>query len=70
MPSGPDITVENLKPLRKGEVVLIYVRPEEFTFAQEGNGIKAKVLVKRFLGKYIQYIMDCGLGYNVEGYCG
>ena len=66
MPAGPDIRVEGLKPLNKGEEILVYVRPEEFTFEPEGNGMKATVLVKRFLGKYIQYIMDCGLGFNVE----
>ena len=26
----------------------------------------AKVLVKRFLGKYIHYVVDCGVGMNVE----
>ena len=66
LPGGLTITVENLKPLNKGDEVLVYVRPEEFTFEEKGNGIEAKVLVKRFLGKYIQYIMDCGLSYNVE----
>ena len=66
MPSGPDIVVKNMKPLRKGEEILVYIRPEEFTFEPEGRGMQAKVLVKRFLGKYIQYIVDCGLGYNVE----
>ncbi len=66
MPAGPDIVVENLKPLKKDEEILVYVRPEEFTFDLKGNGMPATVLVKRFLGKYIQYIMDCGLGYNVE----
>ena len=66
MPSGPDIEVKDLKPLSKGDEVLVYVRPEEFTFEREGCGMQGTVLVKRFLGKYIQYIMDCGLGYNVE----
>ena len=66
MPAGPDIRVKGLKPLHTGEQILVYVRPEEFTFEKEGDGMKGTVLVKRFLGKYIQYIMDCGLGFNVE----
>ena len=66
LPQGPDIEIKNVKPVKSGEPVLIFVRPEEFTFESEGRGIRAVVRVKRFLGKYIQYTMDCGLDYPIE----
>ena len=64
--TGFSLEVEGLKPLEKGTDVLVFIRPEEFLFAGEDNGMKAQVLVKRFLGKYIQYIVDCGIGEHVE----
>ena len=66
LPQGPDIEIKNVKPVKSGEPVLIFVRPEEFTFESEGRGIRAVVRVKRFLGKYIQYTIDCGLDYPIE----
>ena len=66
LPNGPDIKINNVKSLKAGDTVLVFVRPEEFKFESEGNGIKATVQVKRFLGKYIQYTMDCGLAYPIE----
>ncbi|MBQ5951696.1 MAG: ABC transporter ATP-binding protein [Lachnospiraceae bacterium] len=66
LPDGPDITVKGVRPLAAGTEILVYVRPEEFMFVREGEGMKGTVQVKRFLGKYVQYIVDCGLGYNVE----
>ena len=66
MPSGPDITVQNLKELAAGDPVQVFVRPEEFFFAPENQGIQGQVQVKRFLGKYVQYIVDCGFESNVE----
>lgn len=60
------IEVPAVKPVEKGDEVLVYVRPEEFVFTDSGHGMEAKVLVKRFLGKYIQYVMDCGIGTHVE----
>ena len=64
--TGFEIHVAGLKPLKKGDELLVYIRPEEFVFADAGQGMEAKVLVKRFLGKYIQYIVDCGTGEHVE----
>ena len=66
MQTGLPIRVKNVKPLSKGTEVLVYVRPEEFIFTDEQHGMKATVLVKRFLGKYIHYVMDCGTGEHVE----
>lgn len=66
MPSGPNIRVPGLKTLSAGKEVLIFVRPEEFMTVEEGQGMEATVKVKRFLGKYVQYIMDCGLESTVE----
>ena len=64
--AGLVIEVAGLRPLQKDDEVLVYIRPEEFTFAAQGQGMEARVLVKRFLGKYIQYIVDCGTGEHVE----
>ena len=66
MQTGLPIRVKNVKPLARGTEVLVYVRPEEFIFTDEQQGMKATVLVKRFLGKYIHYVMDCGTGEHVE----
>ena len=51
---------------QRGEEILVYVRPEEFVFADKDHGMEAKVLIKRFLGKYIHYVVDCGTGRHVE----
>ena len=66
MNTGLVIEVAGVKPVKAGEEILVYVRPEEFVVAGEENGMPAKVLVKRFLGKYIHYVVDCGVGMNVE----
>ena len=66
MQTGLVIEVDGVKPVAKGKEILVYVRPEEFLFSDEKKGMAAKVLVKRFLGKYIQYVMDCGTGSHVE----
>ena len=58
--------VTGLKPLHAEEEVLVYVRPEEFVFTTADKGMPAKVLVKRFLGKYIHYVVDCGTSAHVE----
>ena len=64
--TGLPIEVQGLRKLDKGAQVLAFIRPEEFLFTSEEGGMKAQVLVKRFLGKYIQYIVDCGTGEHVE----
>lgn len=64
--TGLVITVENMVPVTKGQELLVYVRPEEFLFTQEGQGMKGIVRVKRFLGKYINYYIDFGDGEPVE----
>ena len=66
MNTGLVIEVAGVKPVKAGEEILVYVRPEDFVVAGEENGMTAKVLVKRFLGKYIHYVVDCGVGMNVE----
>ena len=35
-------------------------------FTDEGKGMKATVKIKRLLGKYIQYVVDCNTGVNIE----
>ena len=66
METGFMISVSGLKPLNTGDPVLVYVRPEEFIFTDEGRGMAARVVIKRFLGKYIHYVVDCGTGDHVE----
>ena len=66
METGLPISVRNVKPLDAGTEVLVYVRPEEFIFTDAEHGMKAEVRVKRFLGKYIHYVVDCGTGAHIE----
>jgi len=66
MATGLVIEVAGVKPVKAGEEILVYVRPEEFVVADAEHGMPAKVLIKRFLGKYIHYVVDCGVGMNVE----
>ena len=66
METGLKIGVKNVKPLAAGTEVLVYVRPEEFIFTDAEHGMKAEVRVKRFLGKYIHYVVDCGTGAHIE----
>ncbi|MGI5172775.1 ABC transporter ATP-binding protein [Treponema sp. OMZ 840] len=60
---GLTVEVENLKKVSKDQRIIAFVRPEEFIIADEfvqGEVFGAKVLIKRFLGKFIQYIVECG----------
>ena len=58
--TGAIVSVGNMNAVKKGQKVLVYVRPEEFEIIEsKENSMKAKILVKRFLGKYIQYIVEC-----------
>ena len=66
MQTGLVIDVKGVKPLQKGTEILIYIRPEEFIFTDGQHGMKATVTVKRFLGKYIHYVVDCGTGAHIE----
>ncbi len=66
METGLVISVPGLIKMEEGAPVLVYVRPEEFLFTDEGKGMKATVKIKRFLGKYIQYVVDCNTGVNIE----
>ena len=66
MQTGLVIDVKGVKPLQKGTEILIYIRPEEFIFTDGPHGMKATVTVKRFLGKYIHYVVDCGTGAHIE----
>ena len=66
MQTGIVIDVEGVKPVAPGTEILVYVRPEEFLFTDAEHGMAAKVLIKRFLGKYIHYVMDCGTGAHIE----
>lgn len=58
--------VKKVSNCKAGDEVLVYVRPEEFTLAEAGQGMPAKVLVRRFLGKYMQYVLDLGIKHEVE----
>lgn len=64
--TGLTVEVNNVKPLPKGEDILVYVRPEEFIFTDKEHGMQGKVTVKRFLGRYINYFIDFGIGEPVE----
>ena len=64
--TGIELDMDGLKPLKQGQEVLVYVRPEEFVVCSPESGMKGMVLVKQFLGKYINYIMDMGTGEQVE----
>lgn len=64
--TGMQLRVPGMKPLIKGQQVLVYVRPEEFYLAADGQGMPGTVQVKQFLGKYINYIVDIGLENPVE----
>lgn len=44
MQTGFVIEVSGVKPVAAGEEILVYVRPEEFIFADEKNGMPAKDL--------------------------
>lgn len=58
--TGFKVTVDNMKAVKAGQDVLVYIRPEEFEIEEDSdNTMDAKVLIKRFLGKYIQYIVEC-----------
>lgn len=66
METGLSVTIKGMKQISVGKEVLVYVRPEEFAVCPEGTGMKGKVLVKQFLGKYINYIIDLGMKEPVE----
>jgi len=66
MNTGFVIEVKNLKELTVGDSILVYVRPEEFFFEDAGIGMQGTVLVKRFLGRFINYHIDLGTGEPVE----
>ena len=66
MQTGFVIEMEGVKPAAPGTEILVYVRPEEFLFTDAQHGMEAKVLIKRFLGKYIHYVVDCGTGAHIE----
>ncbi len=63
---GLTIEVDNVKPLQSDKEILVYVRPEEFIFTSKDSGMKGKVTIKRFLGKYINYFIDLGVGEPIE----
>lgn len=66
MDTGHVIEVAGVKQLSQGDEILVYVRPEEFIFTSEDKGMKGTVVVKRFLGKYINYHIDFGGSEPVE----
>lgn len=66
METGLCIEMDGVKPLKKDDTVLVFVRPEEFIFTNEERGMKGVVSVKRFLGKYINYFIDFGTGLPME----
>ena len=66
MNTGHVIDVDGVKSVDKGAELLVYVRPEEFIFTTEDKGMKGVVTIKRFLGKYINYHIDFGVGEPME----
>lgn len=58
--NGHVIEMPGLKPQQKGDTVHVYVRPEEFEFTDMEKGMEGRVLVKLFLGRYINYRIDFG----------
>ena len=66
MEAGLTFDIAGVKPIPVGQQILVYVRPEEFIFTDEQHGMPAKVLIKRFLGKYIHYVMECRNGQHIE----
>ena len=66
MSTGHQIEVEGVKELQKDTSLWVYVRPEEFVFTSKDKGMEGKVVIKRFLGKYIHYHIDFGTGEPME----
>lgn len=58
--NGHLIAMPGLKPLNPGDRIQVFVRPEEFVFSTKEQGMVGKVLVKLFLGRYINYRIDFG----------
>ena len=53
--------MNNLIDIEDGKEVIAAIRPEEFSLAKDGEeSIKAKVISKTFLGKYINYSLLFG----------
>ena len=58
--NGHRVEIPGLKPLTKGDPVQVFVRPEEFVMTTPQQGMKGVVLVKLFLGRFINYRIDFG----------
>ncbi|MDO5733027.1 MAG: ABC transporter ATP-binding protein [Eubacteriales bacterium] len=57
--SGYELEMRNLiGGLSDGEQVQVGIRPEEFSFAADGDGIHFEIANKTFLGKYVNYVLD------------
>ena len=53
---GYKLEMNNLIDIEDGKEVIAAIRPEEFSLAKDGEeSMKAKVISKTFLGKYINY---------------
>lgn len=58
---GYKLEMNNLIDIEDGKEVIAAIRPEEFSLAKNGEeSIKAKVISKTFLGKYINYSLLFG----------
>lgn len=56
---GYRLEMNNLADVEDGEEVIAAIRPEEFSLAKSGEeSMKAKVISKTFLGKYINYSLQ------------
>lgn len=56
---GYRLEMNNLADVEDGEEVIAAIRPEEFSLAKNGEeSMKAKVISKTFLGKYINYSLQ------------
>lgn len=59
--------ISNVVQCKVGKKVLVYVRPEEFIIRNNSDQcMHAKIVVKRFLGKYMQYVLDVGISHDIE----
>ncbi len=67
MSTGLEIAMSGVtSSVKKGDAIIINVRPEEFEICGENEGMQGTVKSKQFLGKYIDYRIDFGTGEPTE----
>ncbi len=60
------LLIENLISNVEQGPVRVSVRPEEFTFSYDKQGMKGLIVENTFLGKYINYVIEFSDGVKVE----